>query len=251
MLKLDPSTYRDGSVLPRGWHFVLMGADAPRSEIRSDGFAGLGVPMPDLGLPRLLLASRTVVWLDDLIIGTAFQRKSSIQAVVHKSEGPSHKAFVTVAHELRSAGASAPALIETQTFVLLPPREAGAPSPKVFRTPTEQGEIATQLVPDETMLFQYSALGFNAHKIHIDRSYAQVVEGFPDLVVNGGLTTLWMTEVLRAQGQRPASAQLKYLAPLFCGQQITLTARRSEADWLLQAIGQTESLAVEMKVKVL
>jgi 3-methylfumaryl-CoA hydratase len=250
MLNIDPAPYQTGAVLPRGWHFILMGADTPRSDIRSDGFAGLGVPMPDLGLPRLLLASRTVHWFDDIKIGTTLQRQSKIQDVVHKSTSLSRMAFVTVVHELQAVGRSTPALRETQTFALLAPREMGAQGTKYMQASTDESDICTQLIPDETTLFQYSALGFNSHKIHIDKSFARDVEGFPDLVVNGGLTTLWMTEFLREQGLQPVSMQVRYLAPLFCGHTVTLTARQTDAGWLLRAIDQTGMLAVEMKVQV-
>jgi 3-methylfumaryl-CoA hydratase len=248
MLDLDPSSYGDGAVLPRGWHFLLMGADARRSSVRADGFAGLGVPLPDLGLPRLMLAGRSVTWHGDLHVGAQVLRSSGVREVQHKTNASGPMAIVTVGHELRVAGAADATITETQTYILLPHRTDLSPDRVATREATREAsqeaapEAAhvpqrpavtprTQLhrvTPDETMLFQYSALGFNAHKIHLDRAYAQVVEGFPDLVVNGGLTTLLMTEFLRQLGHTPVAATLKYSAPLYCNRPIVLTADRTD-----------------------
>jgi 3-methylfumaryl-CoA hydratase len=271
MLDLDPSPYGEGAVLPRGWHFLLMGADVRRSSVRADGFAGLGVPMPDLGLPRLMLAGRSVTWHGDLHVGAPVQRRSGVRDIVHKTNAAGPMALVTVAHELHTAGVGAdagdPVITETQTYVLLPHRTDLSPQPD--RTPDRPPMAQSprvmpstrihRVTPDETMLFQYSALGFNAHKIHLDRAYAQVVEGFPDLVVNGGLTTLLMTEFLRHLGHTPVAATLKYSAPLYCNRPIVLTADRVDVDlavdldeqahrWQLRAANDAGGLAVTMDV---
>jgi 3-methylfumaryl-CoA hydratase len=114
------------------------------------------------------------------------------------------------------------------------------------------------------LLFQYSALGFNSHRIHTSREHARQVEGFPDLVVNGGLATLLLTEFLRCElGLRPTAIQVKHLAPLFCDRPMTLTAdpvgassgateplgQRSRR-WLLKAFDDQNRLAVEMQSDV-
>ncbi len=250
MLNLDPGEFAEGTVLPRGWHFILMGADTRRSDIRQDGFAGLGVPIPDLGFPRLLLGGRTVFWQGDIRIGDTLQRESTVRGITHKTTPSGPMAVVTVSHKLKVGGASSAAVEETQTYILLPQREPGTPHPTYLRASAVASERKKSILPDETMLFQYSALGFNSHKIHIDKSHARDVEGFPDLVVNGGLTTLLMTEHLRELGVVPIAAKLAYLAPLFCGRQLTLTAERSDAGWQLRTLDNTRVLAVNMEVKV-
>ena len=251
MLDLDPATYPEGTALPRGWHFFLLAADTRRSEIRQDGFAGLGVPMPDLGLPRLLLGARTVCWRGDIPIGASLLRESTIRDIAHKVTKSGPMALVTVAHALRVAGDTEPALEETQTYMLLPQREPGAEAERATPAVTVQADRTSTVVPDETMLFQYSALGFNTHKIHIDKSYARDVEGFPDLVVNGGLTTLLLTEFLRRDlGVAPVVMKARYLAPLFCRRQVTLGADRAEAGWQLRAFNDNGRPAVEMEIDI-
>lgn len=249
MLDLDPDKITEGQPLPRGWQFVLLGADTKRTELRSDGFPGLGVPMPDLGLSRLMLGGRTVEYRHDIPIGAAVHRVSSIKALTHKSTASGPMAVVTILHEIHVPTVSLPAVVETQTYLLLSGRSNA--SEPVVSPLTVTAEKSKVVVPDETLLFQYSALGFNSHKIHLDKAYAREVEGFPDLVVNGGLVTLLLTEFLRTElGLTPASLKTKHLAPLFCGRPITLAADRDADRWRLKAYNEHGNIAAEMEVDV-
>jgi 3-methylfumaryl-CoA hydratase len=250
MLDLDPDTIAAGDALPRGWQFVLLGADTRRSELRSDGFPGLGIPMPDLGLPRLMLAGRSVSFHADIPIGAAARRVSAMQSLRHKASAAGPMAVVTLVHELHVDGHDSAAIVETQTYLLISAgkavsNDAQAPSP------APQAEHLATVVPDETLLFQYSALGFNSHRIHIDRSHAREVEGFPDLVVNGGLATLLLTEFLRRDlGVKPSALKARHVAPLYCNRPITLAADRLGQRWHLKAFDERHRLAVDMEVDV-
>jgi len=228
MLDLEPDEIRAGQALHRGWQFVLLGADTRRSALRGDGFPGLGVPMPDLGLPRLMLGSRTVAFHQDIAVGATVERSSTVRSLVRKTTASGPMAVVTLAHALHlsSPGSSPePALVETQTYLLLPPRAPGVGAPEAAPSAPPQAMYLKAVVPDETLLFQYSALGFNSHRIHLDRDHARTVEGFPDLVVNGGLCTLLLTEFLRQDlGVTPAALSVRHLAPLYCNRPVTLTA---------------------------
>jgi 3-methylfumaryl-CoA hydratase len=84
MLDQDPDIWSEGDVLPRGWQFILLGADTRRSALRQDGFPGLGVPLPDLGLPRLLLGGRPVRYEGDIQIGTTLRRESRVEKLSRK-----------------------------------------------------------------------------------------------------------------------------------------------------------------------
>jgi 3-methylfumaryl-CoA hydratase len=248
MLGAPEADLFDGARLPRGWHFFLLGANTPRSDIRADGFPGLGVPMPDLGLPRLMLGGRTVEYRSDLLIGDAIERTSAVESIVEK-QGPSGPfAIARIAHALKRAGADSPAIVETQTYLLMAAGRRyaagdteGAPPPSGVRK---------QVTCDQTMLFQYSALGFNSHKIHLDRQFAQDAEGFPDLVVNGGLATLLLTEFARAElGLTISALKTKHLAPLFCDRPISLAAVKGEAGaWGLTAYDDEGRVAVTAEV---
>jgi 3-methylfumaryl-CoA hydratase len=251
MLDLDADGLVDGAALPRGWQFVLLGADTRRAALRADGFPGLGVPMPDLGLPRLLLGGRGVAYLRDIPIGAMLTRTSAVKSLVEKTTDTGPMAIVTIEHALRTLAEPAPALVETQTYLLLPARDGALGEDEPVPLAQAPDETIVTVVPDETLLFQYSALGFNSHKIHIDKAYARDVEGYPDLVVNGGLATLLLTEFLRRElGVVVAALKVRHLAPLYCGRPVTLAARRDGAAWRVKAYNNAGRLAVDMEVSV-
>lgn len=250
MLDLDPEEISEGDPLPRGWQFILMAADTRRSLLRADGFPGLGVAMPDLGLPRLLLAGRNVSYFTNIPIGATVFRLSAIQTLTEKASNTGPMVIATIRHELRLRSEDPPALVETQTYFLLPATKGATSAPTSRISSEVAGRHIKTVVPDETLLFQYSALGFNSHKIHIDRAHARNVEGFPDLVVNGGIATLLLTEFLRREmGIVPSSFKARHIAPLFCGSPITMVANNTDGKWRLQAFDNRSTLAVDMEVE--
>jgi 3-methylfumaryl-CoA hydratase len=250
MLDLEPDDFVKGTPLPRGWQFILMGADTKRSRLRADGFPGLGVTMPELGLPKLMLGSRTTSFLKDIPIGSAVVRKSAIKSLTQKTTKTGPMVVVAIEHELKLHNENVPALVETQTYLLLPASKGTSPISSENFSARPTGMREKTVVPDETLLFQYSALGFNSHKIHIDRSHARNVEGFPDLVVNGGLATLLLTEFLREEMQiSPASIKVRHSAPLFCGSPITMVIDKIDSKWQLQAFDNRATLAVDIEVE--
>ncbi len=258
MLDLDSQAFSLGDVLPKSWHFFMLAGETRKSELRQDGFPGLGVPMPDLGnLTRLLLGGRTVSFNGDILIGSIVEKTSFVKNIVEKTTKNGQMAIVTIQHELRSVLDSTPAIIETQTYILKPITnyELGIRSfiPSKPSIPNSEFLIPNSKVftPDETLIFQYSALGFNSHKIHLDRNYAQNVEGLPDLVVNGGLTTLLLTEFIKTDlGHELKNIKIKHIAPLFCNRPMTLTAEEGEAGWQFKVFDDCNALAVEMETNL-
>jgi 3-methylfumaryl-CoA hydratase len=246
MLDLDQDLYREGDALPRGWQFVLLGADTARGSLRSDGFPGLGVPLPNLGLPRLLLGGRTVEYLGDIIIGETLERESHVDRVSHKETSNGPMAVVTIAHSLTS-GKSGRVLSETQTYLMM---NALAGTKKTSAGPglPESADLS-EVTPDDILLFQYSALAFNSHRIHWDRGFARETEGFPDLVVNGGLATLLLTEHLRMQHDQSFSKfSAKHMSPLFASRPMYLQAAGKTTGWVLRALDDEGRLALEIEV---
>ncbi len=249
MLDQEPDAWVDGDVLPRGWHFILLGADTKRSLIREDGFPGLGIPLPDLGLPRLVLGGRTVRYHGNIHVGSVLRRESRIEKVTEKDTPSGRMAIVTVSHALSVTDALAPALEETQTYLMLSARYSAtnpaSPSDVVRRAATKR------VVPDDILLFQYSALGFNSHRVHLDRQFAHDAEGLPDLVVNGGLALLLLTEFLRTElGGTFTTLAARHLAPLFRGQPVLLGGERQGNKWMLKAWDDSGRLALEVDATV-
>lgn len=250
MLGLARSPACVGEELPQGWHFPLIDCATPAANLRSDGFPGLGVPLPDIALPRLLAGGRTVDLHRPVQVGAPLVRRSAITDVRQKDGPAGPMAVVKVSHTIREEGLEAehPAIREEQTYFLLQSRF----DPQAIRHqpfPPEALPVHT-VRPNQAMLFQFSALSFNSHKIHLDRDYAREVEGYPDLVVNGGLTTLLMTEIARNElGLRMKRLTVRNSAPLFCDRVITFHIASGPSATRILATDDSGSIAAEMDIE--
>jgi len=252
MLDLPDMSLSQGDPVPIGWHFPLIGCETPKADLRADGFAGLGVPMPALGLPRMLAAGRTARFGRPLRIGEELVRKSMIASIEEKNSISGPLAVVTTRHEIcgtASADEQSPALWEEQNYVLLTsPYIDGMRASPPIDLPSRPIRTIT---PDETLLFHFSALSFNAHRIHLDRDYARKVEGYPDLVVNGGIVTLIMTEIARSDfGLTISEMRVRNKAPLFCNRPIRFLAERSDHGLRVTAHDPDGRLAAEMDAQI-
>jgi 3-methylfumaryl-CoA hydratase len=244
MQGLVGSNWSPGNAVPFGWHFPLLGAETPRNTLRADGFPGLGIAFPDLPGSRLVAAGRTVEAPGALRIGQEIARVSRIKSVTPKATAIGSINIVVVHHLLADRQSNARLIEEEQTFILLDTPYAPAP-PIAVRT--KDTRIST-VTPDETLLFQFSALSFNSHKIHLDRDYARAVEGYPDLVVNGGLTTFLMTEIARAEpGQRIKRIKVRNSAPLFVNRPIHFVKAQNGESFIICALDEHGCMAAEME----
>lgn len=249
MLGLAESPAGRGHELPQGWHFALIDCDTPSALLRPDGFPGLGAPLPDIALPRLLAGGRTVTFHRPLMVGAALVRTSIVGGVRHKDGPAGPMAIVKVSHEIREVGLDVelPAISEDQTYILL--QSAFDPEAVRHQSPPPGAKPVATVRPDQTMLFQFSALSFNSHKIHLDRDYARQAEGYPDLVVNGGLTTLLMTENARGQlGLHIKRLAVRNSAPLFCDRDITFFVESGATTTRILAADDQGSIAAEMDI---
>jgi 3-methylfumaryl-CoA hydratase len=249
MLDLDTHHFSNGDVLPRGWHFFMLAGETRKSALRPDGFPGLGVPIPDLGLPRLLLGGRIVSYQGDIMIGSEVEKTSFVKNITEKTTNSGRMAIVSIQHELRPIVEPNPAIVETQTYILMEGNKASKQVEKTA-TPAPIQKYQKQIVPNETLLFQYSALGFNSHKIHLDRDYTRNVEGLPDLVVNGGLATLFLTEFIRIDlRMKLTEIKVKHIAPLYCNRKMTLATEGGDAKGELKIYDDNNVVAVEMEAR--
>jgi 3-methylfumaryl-CoA hydratase len=251
MVGIDPKSLSEGDLLPRGWHFALLAGETPRGLLRSDGFPGLGVAMPQLDRPRLLLGHRTSRFAGPLRIGAPIRRESRIASIVEKVGKSGPLSIVKVEHALSNDDGQI-AVEEAQTYYLagLPVADsATVETPKTSPAPTPDG-VGKIMTPDDVMLFQYSALGFNTHRIHFDRDYATRVEGHPDLVVNGGLATLLATEFLRVDlGKTVKSLSARHMAPLYVNRPLTiLMTEPSETGAKVLLMDNAGVIAAELEV---
>ncbi|WP_232332832.1 FAS1-like dehydratase domain-containing protein [Novosphingobium aquimarinum] len=190
--------------------------DDLQSAIDVDGHPKRGGFLPPIPLPRRMWAGGRLEFLAPLRIGEKLERISTIAAIKQKTGATGQLMFVTVRHEISGGGGLA--VIEEQDLVY---REAETetsaakkPSPAASSSP-EIPDVQRSVVPDPTMLQRFSALTFNAHRIHYDRAYARDVEHYGGLVVHGPLiATLLMDLWLREDGTRPASFSFRAQRPL-------------------------------------
>jgi 3-methylfumaryl-CoA hydratase len=244
MLSLPDLLWSVGDPVPFGWHFPLFEAETFRNKLRADGFPGLGIPFPDIASKRLVATGRSVETVGRICLGQQLERTSRIAAILPKSTAQGLVTFVTVEHAVRDLGTATPILKEKQTFLLLDSLFATTPPAPTRVTYT----FVKTVTPDDTMLFQFSSLSFNSHKIHLDRDYARNVEGYPDLVVNGGLTTLLMTEIARAAfGEDIRRLSVRNSAPLFCNRPIHFAQSDQDGRRAILAIDDEGRTAAEME----
>ena len=248
LLDRDPASFKEGDPLPRGWHVALFNPPTPQSQLRADGAAHLGVTLPDLGLPRLMMGGRKIEFAGDIPIGARVTRTSLPGEVTIKEGRSGRFALIDVEHRICLDGGAAPVVIETTSYVLRE-EESGpqAPPPPPAPTPVPRADHMRTVMPDETMLFRYSAITDNPHRIHYDLAYAQS-EGYPALVVNGSVPIMLLLEMFRAHvGGEPAGFRSRNLAPILCGVPLTLTLTREADKWTMRAHGPTDSVALEAK----
>ena len=238
----DRAAPADGA-MPQGHHWCTCLPDAPTAQLGSDGHPlrddSPASFMPPVPLPRRMWASSKVEFFAPLQVGDAVTRTSTIAAITEKSGGSGQLVCVDIAHELSSARGLA--VREVQSLVYRASPEPGtppAPPPPgeaVFEPAAWQAQrTITPLAP---LLFRYSALTFNSHRIHYDLPYAQHQENYRGLVVHGPLTASLLLDLAQRElGDNALGAfAFRGLSPAICGEALHLVMRTGEAGYELGA----------------
>jgi 3-methylfumaryl-CoA hydratase len=199
-LDRDDPMPKAGDPLPIGWHAILFPRVVRHSQIGPDGHPQRGDFLPPVPLPRRMFAGKRTTFSGELRVGDEVRRESTIQDVNIKQGRSGLMVFVTVKTDISSPRGLA--ITEEQDIVYRGEPDPNAPPPPPQPAPAKAvwGQTVT---PDPVMLFRYSALTFNGHRIHYDHRYVTGTEGYPDLVMNGGLTTLLAYELARAHAATP------------------------------------------------
>jgi len=205
-----------GTPLPPLWHWLYFLPTHRQSEIGPDGHAKRGSFLPPVPLPRRMWAGSQFDFRSPIRVGDRVARTSIIDDVTVKDGRSGKLVFVKVRHEVRCNEAGEPALIEFHDIVY---RAAQGPT-DVAPPPQPAPTNATwrrEIVPDDVLLFRYSALTFNGHRIHYDRQYVTQVEGYPGLIVHGPLIATLLMDLLRRQmpDADVASFRFKAVRPTF------------------------------------
>ena len=222
---------------PLGIHWCLAPPLAPTSALGRDGHPAeneFGIAPP---LPRRMWAGGALEFLAPIPSGSGIVRRSTFAGISAKEGRSGPLCFVTVRHEFLAEGVVV--LSERQDLVYREEAGAGAaPTRRVDATDAPRGaEIEWRLTTDPVLLFRYSALTFNGHRIHYDQPYAMEVEGQEGLLVHGPLQATWLLNIAAALGGScPRRFEYRLLEPLVCGRACKVVARRSTAGAIEGAI---------------
>jgi len=224
---LDLETVPGGGTLPPGWHWLFFNPFVRRSELGPDGHPRRGGFLPDVKLPRRMWAGGRIVYHAPLPIGVTATKVSEIAKVATKDGSAGKLVFVTVRHRISHDGELC--VEEEQDIVYREAPAPGAPKPKASPAP-EGAEWSEAVTPDPVLLFRYSALTSNGHRIHYDQPYAQGEEGYRDLVVHGPLiATLLQGLAVRCRPEaRLVRFDFRGMAPLFVDRGFHVEASRAD-----------------------
>jgi len=211
-----PADVSSGTTLPPLWHWLYFLPLHRQSDIGADGHAKRGGFLPPVPLPRRMWAGSQFEFRSPVRVGDDVERTSTIADVSAKEGRTGKLVFVKVRHEVRCNGSTEPAIVEYHDIVYREPKRAGDVEP-----PPQRADAGAawqrNIVPDDVLLFRYSALTFNGHRIHYDRKYVTEVEGYPGLIVHGPLIATLLMDLVRrhAPDRDVATFRFKAVRPTF------------------------------------
>jgi 3-methylfumaryl-CoA hydratase len=191
-LDRDARPARDGDEVSAGFHWTLFPPLSRTADLGDDGHPRTGGLLTPVPLPRRMWAGSRVKFERPLRVGARVEQESTVQAVEEKQGRTGRLIFITVRHLVRDSEGIV--IDEEQDLVYRSP--TNAPVSQASEG-TRSGAWIRRMVPNEALLFRYSALTFNGHRIHYDRRYATTAEGYPGLVVHGPLIATLMLELVR------------------------------------------------------
>jgi 3-methylfumaryl-CoA hydratase len=228
-LDRDDPLANPGDAIPPCWHWLYFLPAARQSEIGLDGHPQRGGFLPPVPLPRRMWAGSRIDCLAPLRVGQSIERTSRIDDVRLKEGKTGPLVFVKVRHEIRSDRELA--IVEEHDIVFRGMQAPDDPAP-IYALAPEGAEWSRVVVPDEVLLFRYSALTFNGHRIHYDRRYVTEVEGYPGLIVHGPLIATLLLDLLRRE--RPTAVVTRFvfraMKPLFDIAPFTVSGRIGDAN---------------------
>lgn len=213
-LDRDDPPPQPGDPLPPAWHWLFFLPIHRQSELGPDGHAARGGFLPPVELPRRMWAGSRIAFHHPVRVGDTITRTSCITSVEHKEGRTGPLVFVVVRHEI--ANAAGLAIVDEHDIVYRDHAQPGQTPPEPPAAPANAAWERT-IRPDDVLLFRYSALTFNGHRIHYDRHYATHVEGYPGLVVHGPLLATLLLDLLRRRMPEAQVPRFEFRAvsPLF------------------------------------
>ncbi|MDE2663116.1 MAG: MaoC family dehydratase N-terminal domain-containing protein [Gemmatimonadota bacterium] len=240
-LDRDPSALSRGDPLPPLFHWMYCRELAPGSQLDVDGHQKRGDFLPALPLSRRMWAGGRLKFEGTVRVGDGLRRRSTVLSVTPKAGRSGPLVLVTVEHRILGHDGE---IVEEQDLVFLERPAEPLVLPDVPAA-NEEMEWSESVTPNAAMLFRFSALTFNAHRIHYDRTYARDVEMYPDLVVHGPLTALLLADLaVRRSGRPLRTLSFRARRPMFVDRTIALQGRREGDRADLRALDETGALAM-------
>lgn len=226
-----------GSPLPALWHWAFFQNCTATAALGRDGHAARGDFIPAIELPNRMWAGSRIKFLRPLPVGSAAARVSTIENIIEKEGRTGSLVFVTLHHDYRVDGATV--IIEEQDLVY---RGAGD-KVRLQGGEAPRADWSQKITPSAPLLFRYSAVTFNSHRIHYDHPYVTQTEGYPGLVIHGPLIATLMCQACM---ENNPGKQLRYFSfrgqrPLFSPDSFRVEGRLIDARqaevWALNAQG--------------
>jgi len=238
-----------GGPLPPLWHWLYFLSMTPTAALAVDGHAGRGEFLPPIDLPRRMWAGSRFQFHQPLLLGEAVRRDSHIANIVSKQGRSGELAIVTVVHEIYDGKGLA--ITEEQDIVYREAPRVNNPSAEPVPASTA-AQWSHSRIADPVLLFRYSALTFNAHRIHYDHPYATGAEAYPGLVVHGPLILTLLVDSLLQEHPTAIvkTLHMRALRPLFEGQRFLLQGCLSADENKAQMWSLDDQAAVTMQVDV-
>ena len=207
-----PPKLKEGDNLPPLWHWIYFLEAKPESDLGRDAHPKKGDFLPPIQLPRRMWAGGRFTFYNDLVIGEKAKKITTIKKIVEKEGSAGPLCFITLEHKIYSKDEIS--IIEEQDLVYLQDQQ-GSKSLPLAQNNVEKTDFSQEIHPSAILLFRYSALTFNGHRIHYDLDYAKNVEGYDGLVFHGPLTaTLLLDLALKERKQPIKKYSFRGIAPL-------------------------------------
>lgn len=233
-LDRDDPPHAEGTPLPPGWHWLCFPEAVKLADTGYDGHRKTGGFMPPVPLPRRMWAGNRMQFLRPIRAGDVLDRKSTIADLRFKTGGGGKLCFVTVRHEIFARQELA--TVEEHDVVYRETAIPGAPAAKPRPAPAEPIWSRT-IAPNPVLLFRFSALTMNSHRIHYDRGFAMDQEGYPGLVFHGPLTMILLMDLFRRSmpEARMSRFAVRATAPIYDDRPFEIQGAPGESDeeaWL-------------------
>ncbi|MEN0041750.1 MAG: MaoC family dehydratase N-terminal domain-containing protein [Pseudomonadota bacterium] len=222
---------KEGDELPLSWHRFYFPTMARRSALGRDGHSAMGEFLPPVALPRRMWAGGRFRVERPVLFGETIQRVSTIKNVVMKDGRTGPLCFVTVLHDHHGPEGDL-RFSEEQDLVFREDPSPDQPKPQPTEPPSDAG-VSETVTPSPVMLFRYSALTFNSHRIHYDVDYCRDVEGYPGLVFHGPLTATLLIDLAERQNPSRSIANFDYraISPLYDTAPFTIHWNGTDTVW--------------------